>query len=573
MRVFLRNLLACCLLFCLMLTPARAEMPSSPEERYAQELSLLNSYLQNGVTSEGLDIRGIYDTFARNGNIGEHATGFRGYVQALALIEDGDFAGARAAMESLQDSVSYAAFRAYLEDGEDLRSRGLYAIRPLNELEAYMLARECEAQGQYAQAVGYYDQCQNFFDAYDRLSYAASVTPAPTPTPSPTPVPTPAPSNILASRFWERFSDVDAVRAYTQEIRFLSTLRDAPADAIDVSQKRDGSVRAWFVGNVLYIAANGMIYAPEDSSGLFFFYGYDGYKDVSSLETIDFGSCFDTSNVTDMSGMFADCFSLTNLDLSGFDTSNVANMSGMFYYCRSLTELDVSGFDTGNVTDMSVMFYECESLTELDLSGFDTGNVAYMWGMVANCFSLTEIDLNGFDTSNVTNMSGMFAFCESLMELDLSDFDTSNVTDMSAMFINCFNLTELDLSDFDTSNVTNMSQMFSACESLTKLDLNGFDTSNVTDMSWMFDGCVSLTELDLSGFDTSNVTNMSGMFYYCESLVKLDLSGFDTGNVIDMSYMFAFCSSLTELYQGNFDMSNVIYKSDMFSGCIEGFGW
>ena len=160
---------------------------SSPEERYAQELSLLNSYLQNGVTSEGLDIHGIYNTFAENGNIGEHTTGFRGYAEALALIEDGDFARARAVVENLQGSTSYAAFRAYLEDGEDLRSRGLYAIRPLNELEAYMLARECEALGQYAQAASYYDQCQMFFDAYDRLSYAASVTPAPTPTPSPTP--------------------------------------------------------------------------------------------------------------------------------------------------------------------------------------------------------------------------------------------------------------------------------------------------------------------------------------------------------------------------------------------------
>ena len=389
MRVFLRNLLACCLLFCLMLTPARAEMPSSPEERYAQELSLLNSYLQNGVMSEGLDIRGIYDTFARNGNIGEHATGFRGYVQALALIEDGDFAGARAAMESLQDSVSYAAFRAYLEDGEDLRSRGLHAIRPLNELEAYMLARECEAQGQYAQAVGYYDQCLNFFDTYDRLSYAASVTPAPTPTPSPTPVPTPAPSNILASRFWERFSDVDAVRAYTQEIRFLATLHDAPADAIDVSQKRDGSVRAWFVGDVLYIAANGTIYAPEDSSELFSFAGFYLLEPVNSLETINFGNCFDTSNVANMSGMFANCLSLTNLDLSGFDTGNVTDMSEMFYYCKSLTELDVSGFDTSNVTDMAAMFASCNNLTELDVSGFDTSNVTDMSGMFNGCFNLS----------------------------------------------------------------------------------------------------------------------------------------------------------------------------------------
>ena len=374
----LRTLLACCLLFCLMLAPARAEMPSSPEERYAQELSLLNSYLQNGVTSEGLDIHGIYNTFAENGNIGEHTTGFRGYAEALALIEDGDFARARAVVENLQGSTSYAAFRAYLEDGEDLRSRSLYAIRPLNELEAYMLARECEALGQYAQAASYYDQCQMFFDAYDRLSYAASVTPAPTPTPSPTPeptptpgptpVPTPAPSNILASLFWVR---LDTVRASTWEIRFLSTLRDAPADAIDVSQECDGSVRAWFVGHVLYIAANGTIYAPEDSSKLFSF--------TYNLERIDFGGCFNTSNVTDMSFMFSRCESLTELDLSGFDTGNVTDMSRMFDGCSSLTELDVSGFDTGNVTDMSWMFYYCKSLTELDVSGFDMRNAINMF--------------------------------------------------------------------------------------------------------------------------------------------------------------------------------------------------
>lgn len=185
MRVFLQTLLVCCLLFCLLFAPARAEMPSSPEERYAQELSLLNSYLQNGVTSEGLDIHGIYNTFAENGNIGEHTTGFRGYAEVPLLIEDGDFAGAHAAVENLQSSVSYEAFRAYLEDGEDLQARGLYAIRPLDELEAYALARECESQGRYERAVGYYDQCQNFFDAYDRLSYAASVTLAPTPSPTP----------------------------------------------------------------------------------------------------------------------------------------------------------------------------------------------------------------------------------------------------------------------------------------------------------------------------------------------------------------------------------------------------
>ena len=127
----------------------------------------------------------------------------------------------------------------------------------------------------------------------------------------------------------QRFPDADAVRGNTREIRFLSTLGDAPADAVDVSQVRDGSVRAWFVDDVLYIAANGTIYAPEDSRHLFSFYSFYADGGVTSLETIDFGGCFDTGKVTNMYFMFAHCYSLTELDVSGFDTSNVTDMSCM----------------------------------------------------------------------------------------------------------------------------------------------------------------------------------------------------------------------------------------------------
>ena len=411
MRTLMQKLLACCLLICLLLAPARAEMPASREERYAQELSLLDSYLQNSATSGGLDIRGIYDVFAENGNIGEHATGFRGYAEALALTEEGNFAGALAVVENLQNSASYEAFRVYLEDGEDLQARGLYAIRPLDELEAYVLARECEAQGRYEQAVGYYDQCQTFFDAYDRRAYAVSVTPSPTPvptpspTPSPTPVATPSPSNILASRFVERFPNADAVREDTREIRFLSTLRDAPAGAIDVSQEKMGSIRAWLAGDVLYIAANGTVYAPENAAYLFAFYTH--------LETIDFGGCFDTGNVRDMSQMFRGCSNLRTLDLSSFNTAKVTSMFAMFSSCYSLTELDVSNFDTKNVRDMSWMFSGCSSLVELDVSSFDTGNVTNMSSMFAGCRSLIELDISGFDMRKALGMgtSNMFSNC------------------------------------------------------------------------------------------------------------------------------------------------------------------
>ena len=58
-----------------------------------------------------------------------------------------------------------------------------------------------------------------------------------------------------------------------------------------------------------------------------------------------------------MSGMFFECSSLTNIDLSNFNAQNVTNMSFMFYKCSSLTNIDLSNFNTQNVTDMSFMFY------------------------------------------------------------------------------------------------------------------------------------------------------------------------------------------------------------------------
>ena len=158
---------------------------------------------------------------------------------------------------------------------------------------------------------------------------------------------------------------------------------------------------------------------------------------------------------------------IEKLDLSGFNTSNVTNMYGMFEECSSLTNLNLSNFNTSKVTNMMNMFYRCSSLTNLDLNGFNTSKVTDMSSMFCGCLSLTNLDLSSFNTSNVTNMSSMFDYCRSLTTLDLSSFNTSKVTDMRFMFSSCSSLTTLDLSSFNTSNVTNMYRMFLQCSSLT----------------------------------------------------------------------------------------------------------
>lgn len=108
---------------------------------------------------------------------------------------------------------------------------------------------------------------------------------------------------------------------------------------------------AWEREGVLHICGEGGVKANTDCSYLFYRY--------NNLRSIDFGNCFDTSQVMDMSSMFSGCGSLTSVDVSKFDTSQVTSMWDMFSGCGSLTSVDVSRFNTSQVTDMVCMFYDC----------------------------------------------------------------------------------------------------------------------------------------------------------------------------------------------------------------------
>ena len=109
---------------------------------------------------------------------------------------------------------------------------------------------------------------------------------------------------------------------------------------------------------------------------------------LTNLTTIEGLEHLNTSEVTEMEGMFEKCDAITTLDLSNFDTSKVENMSRMFRLCKSLTNLDVSSFDVSAVEDMTFMFDGCESLEELDLSHFNPPLTAAKSDMYYNCHKL-----------------------------------------------------------------------------------------------------------------------------------------------------------------------------------------
>ena len=220
------------------------------------------------------------------------------------------------------------------------------------------------------------------------------------------------------------------------------------AEKYDVSEAQDGSIylyRKEENENSSYlditIVADGKISFPKDSSMLFgnLFLSYSSTGSTCNVKNITFNGAIDTSKVTNMSYMFTQaagmdlCYSynpdktnsMGSLDLTDFDTSNVTNMTGMFQGLRA-SSVDLSSFDTSKVTNMSYMFSNYRN-NILDLSNFDTNKVTNMYAMFACSTNLQTIYVSqNFTTTNVTNGSNMFYINSKLVGENGTIFDNDN---------------------------------------------------------------------------------------------------------------------------------------------------
>ena len=117
-----------------------------------------------------------------------------------------------------------------------------------------------------------------------------------------------------------------------------------------------------------------------------------------NVEQIDFGTGFNTANVTDMSYMFSYCQNLETLNLSNLNLQSVTTMVGMFSRCGVQT-LNLSGATTSSALDNATsMFNYCENLSgTLNLSGIELSTIINWWnkfdifGSTATNSSLTVL--------------------------------------------------------------------------------------------------------------------------------------------------------------------------------------
>jgi surface protein len=156
--------------------------------------------------------------------------------------------------------------------------------------------------------------------------------------------------------------------------------------------------------------------------------------------------------------MFNKCNKLKEIKgLNKLNTNKVIKMNSMFQLCTELEYLDLSNFDTSNVTDMSYMFNECYKLKEIKgINKFNTNNVTNMAVMFQSCKKLESLDLSNFNTSNVTDMSNMFEKCSNLKQIKgIANFDTTKVNAMNNIFNGCKKLQYFDFSGSLLNNNSN----------------------------------------------------------------------------------------------------------------------
>ena len=337
---------------------------------------------------------------------------------------------------------------------------------------------------------------------------------------------------------------------------------------------------------------------------------YAWFLGMGNLQSITGMSYLNTSEVTNMSQMFQNCYQLTSVDLSHFNTSKVTIMGFMFYYCNSLTSLDLSSFNTSKVTEMDYMFFYCYALRTIYVgNGWSTAAVTNSTSMFYNCTSLVGGRGTTYNASNPRDKTyahidggasnpGYFTAegDEPWTDPEAYACYTPSNTTLTFYYDNqrssrpgtTYDLnTDYDDTGWETDGTnasvtkvvfdpsfatarptTTWSWFYDMANLQSITGMSYLNTSEATYMGYMFMNCTNLTSLDLSSFNTSNVIAMSYMFSGCWTLTYIDLSSFNTANVTDMDNMFYDCNNLRTIYAGSgWSTTAVASSTNMFYNC------
>ena len=183
----------------------------------------------------------------------------------------------------------------------------------------------------------------------------------------------------------------------------------------NTSDITDMGLMFYYCTNLIEVNTNNWdIYKVTDMNQMF--YGCE------LLEELDV-SKWNTYRVQDFSKMFYNCKLLKTLDVTYWELYKAVNMSYMFNGCTSLASLDTSRWgdytNSATLTDISGMFQNCESLTEIDLRCLHVYSVTTVENMFKGCSSLAKLNLSNWSIYDVSRVkyTNVFSECP-LLELE-----------------------------------------------------------------------------------------------------------------------------------------------------------
>lgn len=273
-----------------------------------------------------------------------------------------------------------------------------------------------------------------------------------------------------------------------------------------------------------------------------------------NLEELHIENLILTSKCTTIYSMFAWCLRLKRLDLNpNWDLSGLSNSTSiannLFSYCVSLKTItgikDWKFYCTGS-TGLNSVFANCWSLETVDVSGWKVDTIKSFANMFDYCYSLKEIDVSNWEPTATTSFAGMFRYCWHLKSIDISSWIAPNCTNYSSMFEQCRSLVSCgNLSNLSVSSATTLQNMFNTCQSLQSITgLSNWDVSKVTNIASLFNACTAMKSISISNWNLAACTTIASAFYNCRNLETLDLNNWSIPKVTTTTQCFYYLYNL-----------------------------
>ena len=296
-----------------------------------------------------------------------------------------------------------------------------------------------------------------------------------------------------------------------------------------------------------------------------------------NLTYLNFPKGEKATKIENFQNMFLFCESLISLDLSDFSFSNAKDLSGMFFYCSSLETLILPKNEIATkVEDISYMFAICFKLKTIDLSGISFAKIRNMNYLFSNCINLEKIIFpNDEEINNIEYFIYVFSNCHKLTSIDLSKFNLEKVKDLSYLFFSCIMLETIKFPTVKLNEVENFQNLFYNCTKLKSIDLSNISLSKAKNLDLMFANCESLLNIIFAkNEEIRTIDSMNGTFSNCYLLNSIDIRHFYIDKDVNLINLFSNCYSLKEIDIFNIETSkststfNFLNNVYSLEGCL-----